>query len=118
MAFPDSLTIKNAANVDCVFARLHDDKVQSTYVLTTSTPSEPLYLIIQKDMGKSASGVDRYLAKFQATVLVGGVPVMATRNNSLASNKLVPRAVNDDLLAFDKNFHTSENFTKQLRGEI
>lgn len=118
MAFPNEITIKNAANVDCIFIRMHDDKTQSTYVLSTSSPSEPTYLILQKDQSKSSNGVDRYLAKFQATVLVGGVPVLATRNISLATNRQVPRATNDDLMAFEKNFHTSDNLTKQLRGEI
>lgn len=118
MAFPDQITIKNAANVDTVFVRMHDDKTSSTYVQANSTPAEPVYLIFSKDMAKSMNGVDRFLVKLQATVLVGGIPVMATRNASLATNKSIPRAVNDDLLAYEKNIQTSENLTKQLRGEI
>lgn len=118
MAFPETITIKNAANVDCVFVRMHDDKTSSTYVLTTSTPSEPVLLIFSKDQSKSMNGVDRFLVKLQATVLVGGVPVMSTRNASLATNRQIPRIVNDDLLAFEKNVQTVDNLTKQLRGEI
>lgn len=118
MSFPNTITIKNAANVDSVFIRLDDDKVQSTYVLSTATLSEPVHLIIRKDMTKSANGVDRYLVKFQATVLSDGVPCLATRNESLAQSRNIPRATTDNLVAWGKNFHTSDNVTMMLRGEI
>lgn len=118
MAFPENITLKNAANVDSIFVRLHDDRVSSTYVLLTATPSEPVYLIIQKDLAKSANGVDRFLVKFQATVVSNGVTSLATRNETLAQNKSIPRVVTDDLVAYGKSLHTTENVSKLLRGEI
>lgn len=118
MAFPDTLTIKNAANVDSVFVRLHDDKNSSTYVLQTSTLSEPVYLIFQKDLAKSPQGTDRYLVKLQANVIVNGVMNTATRNETLAQTRSVPRTVTDDLIAYGKNVHTVDNVSKLLRGEI
>lgn len=118
MSFPNTITLKDAANVDSVFIRLDDDKVQSTYVLSTATLSEPVHLIIRKDMAKSANGVDRYLVKFQATVLSNGVPFLVTRNESLAQSRNIPRAKTDNLIAWGKNFHTNDNVTMMLRGEI
>lgn len=118
MSFPNTITLKNAANVDCVFVRLDDDKVQSTYALSTATLSEPVHLIIRKDMAKTVNGVDRLLVKLQATILSDGIPVLATRNESLAQSRKIPRATTDDLVAWGKNFHTSENVTMLLRGEI
>lgn len=118
MAFSDTLTLKNAANVDCIFVRLHDDKNSSTYVLQTSTLSEPVYLIFQKDLAKSLTGTDRYLVKLQANVIVNGVMQTATRNETLAQSRAVPRATTDDLIAFGKNVHTVDNVSKLLRGEI
>lgn len=118
MAFAESITLKDAANADNVFIRLHDDKVSSTYVLSTASLSEPVHLVIQKDIAKSANGADRFLAKFQATVLVDGVPVMATRNSSLATHRKVPVATNEMLRAFEVSFSTSANLAKQMRGEV
>lgn len=118
MAFPDSITLKDAANADNVFVKLHDDKTQSLYVLTTAPIAEPVHLVIQKDMAKTNNGTDRFLAKLQATVLVDGVPVLSTRNISLATHRKVPAATNAMLLAFGNSFSTEANLTKQLRGEI
>lgn len=118
MAFPETLTLKNAANVDSVFIRLHDDKNSSTYVLESSTVSEPVHLIIQKDQAKSLTGTDRYLVKFQATVISNGVTHVATRNSTLAQTRSIPRVVTDDLIAFGNAIHSQANVSKLLRGEV
>jgi hypothetical protein len=120
MAFPNTITLKDAANADKIFVRVSSDKQRVTYALDSATLSEPLTFQVAHTMSPAPDGSNRHLFKCSVTKIdPNGRPKTAIINFTVATPKTgIDREVLDDVIAFTKNFLTSANVGAVLRGEL
>lgn len=120
MSFPDTLTLKNAADIDVAFTKTSDDSVKTVYTADTSQIGLPEQFTIMHDIAKPAvAGVDRHTVKY-SFLAADDNSRLFTLPVSLTFSK--PRQVITDQnvadgVAFIKNFLSTANITKLIRGE-
>lgn len=120
MSLPDTLSLNNAAAVAVAFTKTSDDATKTVYTADASSVGLPQTFTVMHDIAKpSVSGVDRHTVKY--TFLASDDnSKLYTLPVSLTFSK--PRQIVTDVdvadgIAFIKNFLSSTNITKLIRGE-
>lgn len=120
MSFPDTLTIADATPTDVDFTKTSDDSTKTIYTADLSTIGLPTTLSIMHSIAKpGVVGVDRHSVKF-SKLIADADNRLYTLPITISISKPRQEVTETDVadgVAILKNFLTSANITKLLRGE-
>lgn len=118
--FADNIVLKNAAAVDKTFKLISLEGTSSERIDTSSTRVAPRVMRIKRTDATGKAGTDRYVVQFAKTAQGTGGKVVAVVNVSvqLPQDPALSSADIVDLIAFAKDFLTSDNVNALLLGDL